>query len=138
MQQPEDQLLADALGRINPGGKFAARFLKNDITEFDRELPLGLDLAIERVRTALGELAPGVNPELVEAATDRVTLRVLTGGGALNMNPVVVTVVATRGSERITALHVRAIAKEGLIKQRAGQKTAERIAALLDGAGPRR
>ncbi|WP_330302026.1 MULTISPECIES: hypothetical protein [unclassified Streptomyces] len=132
MQQPEDELLAEALGRINRGGKIASRFLKNDIGEFDRELPLGFDLALERVRAVLAELSPGANPELVEAATDRVTLRVLTGGGALNMNPVVVTVDATRGGERTTTLHVRAIAKEGLIKQRAGQKAVERISALLN------
>jgi hypothetical protein len=135
MQQSEDQLLAEALGRINRGGKIASRFLKNDISEFDRELPLGFDRALERVRTVLVGLTPGANPELVEAATDRVTLRVLTAGGALNMNPVVVTVDATRSGER-TTLHVRAIAKEGLIKQRAGHKTAERIAALLEGASP--
>ncbi|WP_406470297.1 hypothetical protein [Streptomyces sp. NBC_01615] len=132
MQQPEDELLAEALGRINRGGKIVSRFLKNDISEFDRELPLGFDLALERVRAVLVELSPGANPELVEAATDRVTLRVLTGGGALNMNPVVVTVDATRSGDRTTTLHVRAIAKEGLIKQRAGQKVVERISALLN------
>ncbi|MFI9781287.1 MULTISPECIES: hypothetical protein [unclassified Streptomyces] len=138
MQQPEDKLLAEALGRINRGGKIASRLLKNDISEFDRELQLGFDLALERVRTVLVELSPGASPELEEAGTDRVTFRVLTGGGALNMNPVVVTVDATRSGERTTALHVRAIAKEGLIKQHAGQKTAERIAALLNGASPSR
>ncbi|MEU6218799.1 hypothetical protein ABZ845_14950 [Streptomyces sp. NPDC047022] len=136
MQQPEDNLLAEALGSIHQGGKFASRFLKNDIAEFDRELPLGFDLALERARTVLTRLAGGVNPELVEADTDRVTFRVLTGGGYLDMNPVVVTVDATRGGERTTTLHVRAIAKEGLVKQRAGRKTAERVAALLDGAAP--
>lgn len=137
MQQPEDKLLADALGRINRGGKIASRFVKNDIGEFDHELPLGFDLALEHIRAVLFELTPGANPALVAAATDRVTLRILTGGGALNMNPVVVTLDVTRSGEQTTTLHVRAIAKEGLIKQRAGQKTAERIAALLNGAGPR-
>jgi len=138
MQQPEDKLLAEALGRINRGGKIASRFLKNDISEFDSELRLAFDLALERVRTVLVELSPGAGPELEEAGTDRVTFRVLTGGGALNMNPVVVTVDAIRSGERTTALHVRAIAKEGLIKQHASQKTAERIAALLNGASPSR
>ncbi|RII13833.1 hypothetical protein DSC45_23035 [Streptomyces sp. YIM 130001] len=138
MHQPEDELLAEALGRINYGGKIASRFLKNDISEFDSELQLGFGPALERVRTVLVELAPGARPELEAAGTDRVTLRVLTGGGALNLNPVVVTVEVTRSGEQTTAVHVRAIAKEGLIKQRAGQKTAERVAALLNGAGPSR
>lgn len=114
----------------------AARFLKNDICEFDRELALTFDLAVERVRAVLADLSRGANPELVDAGTDRVTLRVLTGGGALNLNPVVVTVNATRSGERLTSVHVRAIAKEGLIKQRAGQKTAEQVAARLAAVSP--
>jgi hypothetical protein len=136
MPQSEDEILAEALGRINRGGKLATRFLKNDIGEFEREAPMGFDLALEQVRTVLSELSRDENPWLVEAGTDRATLRVLTGGGALNMNPVVVTVEVTRSGERTTVLHVRAMAKEGLIKQRAGQKVAERIAALLNGTGP--
>jgi hypothetical protein len=32
-------------------------------------------------------------------------------------------------------VHVRAVAKEGLVKQRAAQKTAERVATLLNSAG---
>ncbi|MGW6899590.1 MULTISPECIES: hypothetical protein [unclassified Streptomyces] len=138
MPQTEDELLAEALGRINRGGKIASRFLKNDISEFDRELQLGFDPALERVRAVLVELSPGANPEPEEGGADRVTFRVITGGGALNMNPVVVTVDVTRSSERTTILHVRAIAKEGLIKQRAGQRTAEHIAALLNGTIPSR
>ncbi|MET7451337.1 hypothetical protein ABZT03_05435 [Streptomyces sp. NPDC005574] len=136
MQQSEDKLLAEALGRINPGGKFAARFLKKDVGEFDRQLPLGFDPALEHAHTLLGKLSESAEPELVEAGPDRVTLRVITRGGALGMNPVVVTVDVTRGSEGATTLHVRAAAKEGLIKQRAGQKTAAFIATALDGAVP--
>lgn len=135
MRQSEDELLAEALGRINKGGKFASRFLRNDVAEFDRELPLRFDPAVEHARTVLVQLAGGMAPEPVEADADRVTFRVLTGGGYLNMNPVVVTMDATRDGDRATTLHVRAVAKEGLVKQRAAQKTAERVAALLDGAG---
>ncbi|MFC8679189.1 hypothetical protein ACFUEN_41725 [Streptomyces griseorubiginosus] len=134
MRQSEDELLAEALGRINKGGKFASRFLKNDIAEFDRELPLAFDPAVEHVRTVLVQLADGAAPEPLEAGADRVTFRVLTGGGYLSMNPVVVTMDATRKGEWTTTVHVRAVAKEGLVKQRAAQKTAERVAALLDGA----
>lgn len=135
MRQSEDELLAEALGRINKGGKFASRFLRNDVAEFDRELPLGFDPAVEHARTVLGQLAGGMVPEPLEAGPDRVTFRVLTGGGYLDLNPVVVTMDATRDGERATTLHVRAVAKEGLVKQRAAQKTAERVAALLNGAG---
>ncbi|MET9384323.1 hypothetical protein ABZY09_25425 [Streptomyces sp. NPDC002928] len=142
MPQPEDKLLEEALGRIagqgRLGAKFASRFLKDDICEFDHELPLALDHALERVRAVLAELTHGANPELLGAETDRVTLRVLFGAGALNLNPVVVTVDVVRSGECTSGVHVRAIAKEGLVKQRAGQKTAERVATLLHGAGPSR
>ena len=134
MRRTEDELLAEALGRINKGGKFASRFLRNDVAEFDHELPLELGPAVGRARAVLGRLAGGTVPEPVEAGADRVTLRVLTGGGYLGMNPVVVILDATRNGERTTTLHVRAVAKEGLVKQRAAQKTAERVAELLHGA----
>src|SRR5690349_23139053 len=77
---------------------------------------------LEWVRTVVTELSQDANPELVAARTDRVTLRVLTGGGTRHMNPVVVTVEVAR-RERTTVLHVRAVAKEGLVKQLAGGKT---------------
>lgn len=137
MRQPEDRLLAEALGSINPGGKFASRFMRNDVGESDHELPLDFDTTLERVRTLLFGMARGTHPVVLEATTDRVTLRVLTGGGALSMNPVVITVDVTRGSGWATPIHVRAVAKEGLIKQRAGRKTAENLVALLDGTDPR-
>ncbi|MFC8664396.1 hypothetical protein [Streptomyces sp. NPDC057199] len=137
MQQPEDRLLAEALGSINPGGKFASRFMRNDVGESDRELPLDFDTTLERVRTLLFGMARGAHPVVLEATTDRVTLRVLTGGGALSMNPVVITVDVTRAGEWATGIHVRAVAKEGLIKQRAGRKTAENVVALLEGTDPR-
>jgi hypothetical protein len=49
----------------------------------------------------------------------------------MNLNPAVVTVTITSASGGGTSVHIRGAAKEGLIKQRAGQKAAERLAALL-------
>nr|BFE59379.1 hypothetical protein GCM10020063_039050 [Dactylosporangium thailandense] len=132
MGQPEDEMLAKRLGRVSIGGRIAAAFLDNDISEFDREVPLRFDLALERIRTVLAPLSQFGPAEVVGAGPDRVRLRRHTGGGTGNLNPVVVTVVAARSGEHSTAVHVRAVAKEGLIKQRAAHKTAERIAALLD------
>lgn len=72
---------------------------------------------------------------LLEAEDARSTgaraARALVGGGLGNMNPVLITVSLTEvGPERST-VSVRGAAKEGLIKQRAGEKTAKRIAELL-------
>ena len=49
------------------------------------------------------------------------------------MNPVVVTVALSAAASAGTAVHIRAAAKEGLIKQRAGTKLAESIRVWLAG-----
>jgi hypothetical protein len=56
---------------------------------------------------------------------------VITGDGVGGLNPVLVTAVLTRAEATVTNVLLRAAAKEGLIKQRAGEKTAKRIAGLL-------
>lgn len=48
------------------------------------------------------------------------------------MNPVVVTALVTTGGASDSQVRLRAAAKEGLIRQRAGELTAARLAALLD------
>jgi hypothetical protein len=47
------------------------------------------------------------------------------------MNPVVVTALVTREGVGLSKIRLRAAAKEGLIKQRAGEKTAARLATSL-------
>lgn len=59
------------------------------------------------------------------------TIRVVTGGGTAGMNPVVVTALVRQYGDNSTQVRIRAAAKEGLIKQRAGRKTALRIETLL-------
>ena len=49
------------------------------------------------------------------------TIRVVTGGGTAGMNPVVMTALVQYG-DNSTQVRIRAAAKEGLIRQRAGQK----------------
>lgn len=52
------------------------------------------------------------------------------GSGAANLNPAVVT-VTIRASADGSRLVIRGVAKEGLIKQRAGEKAAKRVAAAM-------
>jgi hypothetical protein len=58
-------------------------------------------------------------------------MRALLGSGFLNLNPALVTIIVSRRDEMTTEVTIRGVAKEGLIKQRAGQKAAERVAAAL-------
>jgi hypothetical protein len=55
----------------------------------------------------------------------------MVGSGSMNLNPTVVTVTLTEAGPSTIAAQIRGVAKEGLIKQRAGRKAAERVAGLL-------
>lgn len=78
--------------------------------------------------TVIGEAAP----------TDGVAMiRGVIGAGSINLNPTVVTVTMNADGKDQTAVHIRGAAKEGLIKQHAGQKAAERLAAHLTASQPR-
>lgn len=59
------------------------------------------------------------------------TVSAVVGSGFLRLNPAVVTVEVIPSGNQCTSVTVVGMAKEGLIKQRGGQKAAERIASLL-------
>lgn len=129
----ENEILVDAFRQMAPSNGLAAFIIKRQktqSTEVDVTVPLSLPQAIEHVRHTLAVT------QLVDefaAAPDMFTIRVLTGGGGLKLNPVLVTVTVTgRGPEAgHSTIRVRGAAKEGLIKQRAGEKTSTSIANAL-------
>ncbi|WP_046259700.1 hypothetical protein [Streptomyces sp. WM6386] len=134
MDQGEDQILADALAAL--GGRltgFVAKLMRKNVDEIDLVVPLPFGDAVERVVAVLGEGGQPVVPMRVGDDRDQEMMRVVVGGGLGGLNPVVVTVRVTRGTEDSSAVRLRAAAKEGLVKQRAGEKTAARLAALLPG-----
>ncbi|MFE7093440.1 hypothetical protein [Streptomyces erythrochromogenes] len=140
----EDQILARALGAVGAAGggsggrrgaAFAARRLRKNVHEV--ELALGLSPADAAARAADVLLRLGT-PVRTAGATPPAGARVvraLVGGGFANMNPVLITVTLTGTAPEATAVRVRGAAKEGLIKQRAGEKTARQVAELLSRAG---
>jgi hypothetical protein len=134
--QDEDELLVEALGALGGGlgrggAQFAARRLKKNVHEIDLRLPLAIGDAVERVYHVLAAVGDLVDPGQPDPAASQPTIRVITGGGAGGLNPVLVTAVLRRTEADVTSVLLRAAAKEGLIKQRAGEKTAKRIAGLL-------
>ena len=74
-----------------------------------------------------GELLEGEKRAEI-LAPDAVTLKAVIGSGFLNMNPVVVTVCIHQTLSHQTHITIQGVAKEGLIKQRAGEKAARFIA----------
>ncbi|WP_328859521.1 hypothetical protein [Streptomyces sp. NBC_00306] len=143
MDLGEDEILARQLAAVASSvgaaggltGRVARRMKKN-VHEIDLVLPLPFAEALGRVVRVLDQAGPRFDLTVpgTQLRTDARTVRVVTGGGLGGMNPVVVTalVEALPGGEGC-AVKMRAAAKEGLIKQRAGEKTAKRLAALLLG-----
>ncbi|MEW1911852.1 hypothetical protein AB0442_25995 [Kitasatospora sp. NPDC085895] len=129
----EDEILAEAVGAL--GGRLSrlvALRLPKNVHEITLTLPLPPARARARVSAVLDRQGRRVPADRSAPAGRRSTMRVLTGGGAWNMNPVLVTAVLTAGEgEDTTVVLLRAAAKEGLIKQRAGERTAKRLAELL-------
>ncbi|MEU4353023.1 hypothetical protein [Streptomyces virginiae] len=141
MTDDEDLILTEALGAAGAAGggsggrfgaKFAARRLKKNVHEV--ELALGGVPPAEAAAHAadvLLRLGTPVRTAGGERPGDVRVVRALVGGGFGNMNPVLVTVTLTGTGPGATAVRVRGAAKEGLIKQRAGEKTARHVAELL-------
>ncbi|MFD3442416.1 hypothetical protein ACFWU3_33545 [Streptomyces sp. NPDC058685] len=144
MDLGEDEILARQLAAVASSvgaaggltGRVARRMKKN-VHEIDLVLPLPFAEALGRVVRVLDQAGPRHEHSVpgTELRTDARTLRVVTGGGFGGMNPVVVTAfveaLQTGGEGEGCAVKLRAAAKEGLIKQRAGEKTAKHLVALL-------
>lgn len=152
----EEQVLVRELGRLGAaggaaggaiGGGRAGRFGGS------RGGRHGAELAAKRIRTDQCEMAveSHTSPDDVLRAASLVLARLgrllddvpspdaevwgLLGGGAGGLNPVVVRVSADPVGDGGCRAVVRACAKEGLIKQRAAQKTAARVRDELLGRG---
>jgi hypothetical protein len=125
----EDALLRHALAGYGPGAAAAGRHLRKNVAEVKLTMPLPPDQAAARARQVITGLGALVQPG---TADDAGAIRVvgIIGAGALNMNPAVVTVVISPEGQA-SAVVVRGAAREGLIKQRAGDGAARRVATAL-------
>ncbi|MEV1050238.1 hypothetical protein [Streptomyces sp. NPDC049887] len=141
MDRSEDRILADelaSLGAVGAGGgrlvRVVARMMRKNVHEIDLLVPLPFDDVVRRVSSVLGRAGRAVETEPVGAGGNEETIRVVAGGGAGGLNPVVVTAWVLKADGNSSEVRLRAAAKEGLIRQRAGEKTAVRLAALLSRA----
>jgi hypothetical protein len=126
----EDELLASELGALGGAGSgWAARRLGVDVHDLEMIRSTPMDETLIEVHTLIATMGKVVAQS---GPTDgRAIVRVVMGSGALNLNPAVVTVTLSSIDGAGTKVHIRGVAKEGLIKQRAGRKAAERLAVLL-------
>ncbi|MEU2539564.1 hypothetical protein [Streptomyces iakyrus] len=134
----EDEILSDELAALAAvaggwGGltRFVAKLMRKNVHEIDLVVALPFDDTVEHVAHVLGRAGRRVDA-VSEPGEGQRTIRVVAGGGFGGMNPVVVTALVTKGGASDSQVRLRAAAKEGLIRQRAGERTAARLAALLD------
>lgn len=129
MTDDEDELLASELGALGgPGSAWVARRLRANIHEIEMSCGTPADAVVVQVATPIASMGRVVAQ--TGFTNGRAIVRGVTGAGALNLNPAVLTVTVTSADSTSTTVHIRGVAKEGLIKQRAGQKAVERLAAL--------
>jgi hypothetical protein len=143
VSQEEEEILVNRIGRVGwrsgrlggglwgasggrLGARFAARLLPHDVHEILLVLALPPDEVLALARRVLGE--PADETRLTD---EKHQLRAVVGAGVLNRNPAVVTLQLLATASASTTIRVRGVAKEGLIRQRAGRKAAERVAARL-------
>jgi hypothetical protein len=146
----EEEILVNRLGRLGwrsgwlsgglwgasggrLGARLAARLLPEDVHEIELVLALPPDEALALAGWVLSSLGEPVHE--TRLADDNHQLRAVVGSGALNINPAMVTLQLVATTPVSTTIQVRGVAKEGLIRQRAGHKAAERVAARLRASG---
>ena len=142
----DDDLLAEAAGRLGAaggeftlelgaatggrlGGRWAARRMSNNVLEVDLELALPSAAIVGRAVEVFEQLG-----KVVDSCQDdgAMVVRGMFDSGWLDLCPAIVTVrVSTTGGEGTSRVTIRGVAKEGLIKQRAGEKAARKVAELL-------
>jgi hypothetical protein len=133
----EDELLTRAVGdiggflgpRTRRGAETGARRLRKDVFEVDLAVNMSPTAAADRAREVISEHGDILDLESSDEDPGPQVVGIV-GSGAANLNPAVVT-VTIRASADGSQLVIRGVAKEGLIKQRAGEKAAKRVAAAM-------
>jgi hypothetical protein len=105
------------------------RKISKNVLELDVELWVPVESAAERVQDVLAQLGRVVHVEGGAGSSGTQVIGMM-GAGFGNLNPAVVT-VTIHPIEAGARLAIRGAAKEGLIKQRAGEAAAKRVAAAL-------
>jgi hypothetical protein len=124
MSEPVDRVLEDELDRLVVGGRIVARRLAS--YRFETVVAIRTDpgnavLAFSSAIARLGRLLGG------DQAGAEPTVAGVVGGGLMNLNQAVVEVrIAPVGAGQSRAI-LTGIAKEGLIKQRTGEKAVRRV-----------
>jgi hypothetical protein len=131
-QQEQDDILAREIGKL--GGFLSGwivRRLPNDEGEATQTITAPPVEVMSVLRALLGEQG---EPQETPLPNQSFVVRAVVGSGSLNLNPTLVTVQVSPVAHDRSRVVVHGVAKEGLIKQHAGQKATEWVAQQLAAA----
>jgi len=131
MKEVEAAVLARALGDLGGSG---ARWVAKLLPSVAHEAEVVVSVPHSGVLAALKASFDAVAKPITELPSDPAAgvLCGLVGSGIGDLNPTILRVaVASRGSGSLVS--IRAVAKEGIVKQRSAVKAVERVEALLRG-----
>lgn len=127
---PQKDILSRELGKL---GGFLARWLSqwlpNDVFELTIEVNSPLEQNLDTIFNLLSREGKIIENQWMHPHRPSVSL--LVESGFRNLNPALVKVQVVPAIAGVTKLSIVGTAKEGLIKQHAGKKAANRIANLL-------
>ncbi len=136
MPDPTSAILASRLGRLAGRGRLGAwlvaRFLPDNIGQATFNVVGSPESIRSRASALLANRGELLDPRELHLPLDVIVAVV--GAGRMALNPTVVTVAVKVGEMGSSVVSVRAVSKEGLVKQRAGDEVAVWVRAQL--AGP--
>jgi hypothetical protein len=136
MADLESKILARELGRLGGswGGRLGARWAAQRLPSIGHESRFVVSIPPEAASREIGDFMHGFRRPVPEYPSDTAAGRfsAIVGSGHLNLNPTILH-VQIQAAPKGLAVTVRAVAKEGTIKQQSAQKLAERIEQLFAG-----
>lgn len=130
MIQKKDSILSREIGKLGGfGARLVAGLLPKNVFELTIETHSPPETALEKAFTILN--TEGKVIEDRRNAPNKPALCAVMGAGIGNLNPALVEIYIMSNTDNITKLLIVGTAKEGLIKQYAGEKAARKIADQL-------
>jgi len=127
MEDPE-KLLEKELGDIGgPGARSVARRLANNVFEVAFEVGLERAHVLEALSRAVDRLGRVITREETDGDA---SIRAVVGAGLLSKNPAIVDIRITKLDMTRSRVLISGVAKEGLIRQRAGEGAVRKILKL--------
>lgn len=134
MTKTENSVLVREIGKLAGFfGGFGARLAARRLPVEESVASLTIPANKARVQAGVSEILSSVGRLTDEFAseTPEDCLSAIVGSGQMNLNPTIVHVHVVESSGDTTLLSMRALAKEGLVKQQSAQRALERIKILL-------